>query len=113
VIQEPSIDKTKEIMAQPTWWWATGGMPLVKSAYSSGKPSYGVGAGNVQVLLDRHIDYDEAAQKWSPAGRSTMASSAPASRASSTTSRKEEVFRAFERALPTSSRTTSARRGWT
>ena len=42
---------------------ATGGMPMVKSAYSSGKPSFGVGAGNVQVILDRYIDFDLAAEK--------------------------------------------------
>ena len=42
---------------------ATGGMPMVKSAYSSGKPSFGVGAGNVQVILDRFIDFDVAAEK--------------------------------------------------
>ena len=40
---------------------ATGGMPMVKSAYSSGKPSYGVGAGNVQVIIDRGVDYNKAA----------------------------------------------------
>ena len=42
---------------------ATGGMPMVKSAYSSGKPSFGVGAGNVQVILDRNIDWDVTAEK--------------------------------------------------
>ena len=31
----------------------TGGPALVKTAYSSGKPVYGVGQGNVQVLVDR------------------------------------------------------------
>ncbi len=40
---------------------ATGGMGMVKSAYSSGKPSFGVGAGNVQVILDRFINYEKAA----------------------------------------------------
>ena len=27
-----------------------------------GLPSFGVGAGNVQVILDEHIDYNEAAE---------------------------------------------------
>ena len=63
VIEEPSIEKTKELMEKCDVVVATGGMPMVKSAYSSGKPSFGVGAGNVQVILDRHIDFDDAAQK--------------------------------------------------
>lgn len=98
-IQEPSIDKTKELMAAADVVVATGGMPMVKSAYSSGKPSYGVGAGNVQVLLDRNIDYDEAAQKV-VTGRAfdngiicTGEQSFIYHEAD-----KEEVFRAFERA---------------
>jgi succinate-semialdehyde dehydrogenase len=36
---------------------------MVKSAYSSGKPSFGVGAGNVQVILDRNIEYPLAISK--------------------------------------------------
>ena len=57
VIEEPSIEKTKSLMEQCDVVVATGGMPMVKSAYSSGKPSFGVGAGNVQVILDRNIDF--------------------------------------------------------
>ncbi len=63
VVEEPSIEKTQALMAMCDVTVATGGMPMVKSAYSSGKPSYGVGAGNVQVILDRFIDYDLAASK--------------------------------------------------
>lgn len=63
VIEEPSIDKTKELMEMCDVVVATGGMPMVKSAYSSGKPSFGVGAGNVQVILDRNIDFSDAADK--------------------------------------------------
>lgn len=37
-------------------------MGLVKEAYASGKPAYGVGAGNVQVIVDRGYDYDKAAE---------------------------------------------------
>ena len=36
---------------------------MVKSAYSSGKPSYGVGPGNVQGLYDLGIDIPAAVQK--------------------------------------------------
>ncbi|MGP1362856.1 MAG: aldehyde dehydrogenase family protein [Bacteroides sp.] len=60
-IEEPSIELTQELMRSVDVVLATGGMPMVKSAYSSGKPSYGVGAGNVQVIMDRGIDYNKAA----------------------------------------------------
>lgn len=63
VIEEPSVELTKELMQNCDVVVATGGMNMVKSAYSSGKPSYGVGAGNVQVILDRDIDFEEAARK--------------------------------------------------
>ena len=60
-IEEPSIELTQELMKAVDVVLATGGMPMVKSAYSSGKPSYGVGAGNVQVIIDRGVDYNNAA----------------------------------------------------
>jgi succinate-semialdehyde dehydrogenase len=63
IIEEPSIELTGELMQKADVVLATGGMAMVKSAYSSGKPSFGVGAGNVQVILDRDIDYVEATQK--------------------------------------------------
>lgn len=63
VIEDPTIEKTRELMEACDVVVATGGMPMVKSAYSSGKPSFGVGAGNVQVILDRYIDFDIAAEK--------------------------------------------------
>lgn len=63
IITEPSIDKTQELMRSVDVVVATGGMEMVRSAYSSGKPSFGVGAGNVQVILDSHIDFSSAAEK--------------------------------------------------
>lgn len=63
VIEEPTLETTQELMRECDTVVATGGMPMVKSAYSSGKPSFGVGAGNVQVIVDRNIDYDLAASK--------------------------------------------------
>lgn len=36
---------------------------MVKAAYSSGKPSLGVGQGNVQVIVDRDVDIAEACGK--------------------------------------------------
>ena len=62
-IEEPSLPLTQELMKAVDVLVATGGPDMVKAAYSSGKPSYGVGPGNVQVLLDRDIDYNDAAQK--------------------------------------------------
>jgi succinate-semialdehyde dehydrogenase len=41
---------------------ATGGGAMVRSAYSSGKPSYGVGAGNVPVIIDRDVNLKAAAE---------------------------------------------------
>jgi succinate-semialdehyde dehydrogenase len=56
VIEEPSIELTNELMKAVDVVIATGGMAMVKSAYSSGKPSFGVGAGNVQCLIDKGYD---------------------------------------------------------
>src|SRR3954452_24384027 len=39
---------------------STGGAGIVKAAYSSGKPAYGVGPGNVPVLIDISADLDDA-----------------------------------------------------
>jgi len=40
---------------------ATGGTPMVRAAYSKGKPAYGVGSGNVPVYVDRSADVEKAA----------------------------------------------------
>ena len=42
---------------------STGGSGIVKAAYSSGKPAFGVGPGNVPVLLDTSADVGEAVAK--------------------------------------------------
>lgn len=60
VVEEPSIELTQEMMKVGDVIIATGGMGMVKAAYSSGKPAYGVGSGNVQTILDRDFDYEEA-----------------------------------------------------
>jgi len=41
----------------------TGSQNNVRSAYSSGKPALGVGAGNVPVIIDASADLDDAARK--------------------------------------------------
>lgn len=62
-ISEPSVELTNELMKSVDVIVATGGMGMVKAAYSSGKPSYGVGAGNVQCIIDRDVNFAEAAPK--------------------------------------------------
>ena len=42
---------------------STGGSAIVKAAYSSGKPAFGVGPGNVPVLVDTSADLDDAIPK--------------------------------------------------
>ncbi|MBI4543976.1 MAG: aldehyde dehydrogenase family protein [Gemmatimonadetes bacterium] len=39
---------------------ATGGTPLVRAAYSAGKPAFGVGPGNVPAVIERTADVDKA-----------------------------------------------------
>lgn len=53
-IDEPTIEKTDYLMKHPSisLILATGGPGMVKSAYSSGKPAIGVGAGNTPALID-------------------------------------------------------------
>lgn len=60
-VQNPSIPLTNELMAQCDLTLATGGKPMVKAAYSSGKPAYGVGAGNSTMVIDETADIAEAA----------------------------------------------------
>jgi acetaldehyde dehydrogenase (acetylating) len=42
---------------------STGGAGIVKAAYSSGKPAFGVGPGNVPVLIDTSADLEDAVAK--------------------------------------------------
>jgi succinate-semialdehyde dehydrogenase len=63
VVTNGSVEKTQELMQSADVVVATGGAAMVKSAYSSGKPSYGVGAGNVPVIIDRNINLQEAVEK--------------------------------------------------
>ena len=63
VITNGSVEKTQQLMQSADVVVATGGGAMVKSAYSSGKPSFGVGAGNVPVIIDRNINLKEAVEK--------------------------------------------------
>ena len=60
VVKNGSVAKTQKLMQSADVVVATGGGAMVKSAYSSGKPSFGVGAGNVPVIIDRNIDLKDA-----------------------------------------------------
>ena len=61
-ITDPSIETSQEIMKLADLVVATGGSALVKSAYSSGTPAYGVGAGNSVVVVDETADIAQAAK---------------------------------------------------
>jgi sulfoacetaldehyde dehydrogenase len=60
-LTSPSIDKTRELMRQADVVVATGGAAMVKSAYSSGTPAYGVGVGNAVHVVDETADLADAA----------------------------------------------------
>jgi len=62
-IEDPSVEKTKELMKQCDLVMATGGHPMVLAAYSSGTPSFGVGAGNAIIMIDKSADLADAARK--------------------------------------------------
>jgi succinate-semialdehyde dehydrogenase len=62
-IKKGSVEKTQELMKSVDVVVATGGGAMVRSAYSSGKPSYGVGAGNVPVIIDRDVSLKDAVDK--------------------------------------------------
>src|ERR1044071_1374652 len=60
-LEKPSIPLAQELMSICDLTIATGGASMVKAAYSSGKPAYGVGAGNATVIVDETADLAEAA----------------------------------------------------
>jgi len=62
-IQNGSVETTQELMKAVDVVVATGGGAMVKAAYSSGRPSFGVGAGNVPVIIDRDADLRDAVEK--------------------------------------------------
>ena len=55
-IDVPSLDMTTLVMKEADIILATGGPGMVKSAYSSGKPAIGVGAGNTPAIIDDSAD---------------------------------------------------------
>lgn len=61
-IERPSIPLAKELMATCDLTIATGGPAMVRAAYASGKPAYGVGAGNATMVIDETADVEQAAR---------------------------------------------------
>ena len=60
IIDEQSRENTKALISGADVVIATGGAGMVKAAYSSGRPALGVGAGNVQCIIDRDADIKDA-----------------------------------------------------
>ena len=58
-VAEPTIEISGEIMKQCDVCISTGGAGMVKAAYASGKPAFGVGGGNVQCIIDDDVDLEK------------------------------------------------------
>lgn len=63
IIEHPSIDITNLVMKMTDVCVSTGGPGMVKVAYASGKPAFGVGAGNNQCLIDADADIKDLVPK--------------------------------------------------
>src|SRR5437870_6089620 len=61
-VEKPSIPLANELMSICDLTIATGGPAMVKAAYGSGKPAYGVGAGNATMVVDETADVEQAAR---------------------------------------------------
>ena len=60
-IDEPTVALSALIMKEADCTLATGGPGMVRSAYSSGKPAVGVGAGNTPAIVDSTANIELAA----------------------------------------------------
>ena len=61
-VERPSIPLANELMRTCDLTIATGGPAMVKAAYGSGKPAYGVGAGNATMVIDETANIVQAAR---------------------------------------------------
>jgi len=61
-LPKPTIESTNELMKYKliSIILATGSNPMVRSAYSSGKPAYGVGSGNVPAYIEKSANIRKA-----------------------------------------------------
>jgi acyl-CoA reductase-like NAD-dependent aldehyde dehydrogenase len=64
-VTNPSLEATNALMKHPRTGviLSTGGAGIVRAAYSSGKPAFGVGPGNVPILLDVDGDIADSVRK--------------------------------------------------
>lgn len=64
-IQSPTLEAANELMRHRlvAVILATGGSDMVRAAYSSGKPAYGVGPGNVPAYIERTADVAKAVER--------------------------------------------------
>ena len=64
-ITSPTLESTNALMRHERTGviLSTGGHGIVKAAYSSGKPAFGVGPGNVPVMIERTADVSDAVRK--------------------------------------------------
>ena len=74
-IQKPSLGKTRALMEMADLVVATGGAGMVKAAYSSGTPAYGVGVGNSVHIVDETGDLEDAANAVTAAKKFDYATS--------------------------------------
>lgn len=63
ILDQHSRENTRNLISSADIVIATGGAGMVNAAYSSGRPALGVGAGNVQCIIDENYDYKEAVPK--------------------------------------------------
>ena len=64
MLQSPiTKDSTNELMRLADLVVATGSQSNIRAAYTCGTPAFGVGAGNVLVIIDEHADFASAANK--------------------------------------------------
>ncbi|MFL6281524.1 MAG: hypothetical protein ACJ731_15530 [Vicinamibacterales bacterium] len=61
-VERPSIPLANELMSKADLTIATAGPAMVKAACGSGKPAYGVGAGNATMVIDETADIADAAR---------------------------------------------------
>jgi sulfoacetaldehyde dehydrogenase len=61
-VDRSSIPLARQLMSLCDLTIATGGPAMVKAAYGSGKPAYGVGAGNATMVIDETADIVQAAR---------------------------------------------------
>jgi succinate-semialdehyde dehydrogenase len=63
ILDQQSRENTRALISSADVVIATGGAGMVHAAYSSGRPAFGVGAGNVQCIIDRDADFPAAVPK--------------------------------------------------